>query len=329
MCEPGCKPIGVFDSGVGGLSVLRQLLRHLPQEDMVYLADSAWSPYGERSPEQIAARSLQIAHYLQQHHHIKALVVACNTATSHAAQQLRSQWPQLLLVGIEPAIKPAVALSRTGHIGMMATRATVQGAKFARLVQEWGGQSHIHVQACDGLALAIENALDGRSNPDGQTVRSLCQRYTQALRDTASQYVHAGQADQGLGGIDVLVLGCTHYPFAEDVLQQLTGAGVQLIEPGEPVALQTQRLLRQHGLLRAQCGSSGNAGTQSDAHLPVCSKAGAYSAIYDYADQAGSVDQTPCCGRLTLLATSAPQRLQRAAQQWLGISAEVGQIDIP
>ena len=295
------SPIGVFDSGVGGLSVLRQLLRQLPHEDMVYLADSAWAPYGERSPAQIEARSLQIADYLQRQHRIKALVVACNTATSQAVQQLRSRWPQLPLVGVEPAIKPAVALSRTGHVGIMATRATVQSAKFARLVHEWGGACRIHVQACDGLALAIENALEGRPNPDGQTVRSLCQRYTDALRCAA---IEAGGMEQpagstgraaGLGGIDVLVLGCTHYPFAGDVLQQIVGDTVELLEPGEPVARQTQRLLLQHGLLQSP--------TQ-DAHMGMGT------------------------GALTLLATSSPQRLQRAAQQWLGISAAVTPINI-
>lgn len=294
-CPSINSPIGVFDSGVGGLSVLRQLLQHLPQEDVVYLADSAWAPYGERSSEQIAARSLQIANYLQQQHAIKALVVACNTATSHAVQQLREQHPQLLLIGIEPAIKPAVALSSTGHIGIMATRATVQGAKFARLVQDWGGESHIHVQACDGLALAIENALDSQANPDGQTVQSLCQRYWTALQTAASQAAAAAgePKDAASGAIDVLVLGCTHYPFAADVLQALAGDAVQLIEPGEPVARQTQRLLQQHGLLRPALGAGQ---TTAERIQP---------------------------GRLTLLATSNPQRLQRAAQQWLGVSAEV------
>ncbi len=294
--EESRGPIGVFDSGVGGLSVLRQLLRQLPHEDVVYLADSAWAPYGERSPTQIEARSLQIADYLQRQHRIKALVVACNTATSQAVQQLRSRWPQLPLVGVEPAIKPAVALSRTGHVGIMATRATVQSAKFARLVHEWGGACQVHVQACDGLALAIENALEGQSNPDGQTVRSLCQRYTDALRSAA---IEAGGMEQpvgstgraaGLGGIDVLVLGCTHYPFAGEVLQQIVGDTVQLLEPGEPVARQTHRLLLQHGLLQSPA---------PDAHTDMGT------------------------GALTLLATSSPQRLQRAAQQWLGISAVV------
>ena len=297
--QPGNSrsPVGVFDSGVGGLSVLRQLLRHLPHEDMVYLADSAWAPYGERSPEQIETRCLQIAGYLQQQHRIKALVVACNTATSQAVQQLRNRWPQLPLVGVEPAIKPAVALSRTGHVGIMATRGTVQSAKFARLVQDWGGACRIHAQACDGLALAIENALDGWPNPDGETVYSLCQRYTDALPSAAIGAGAMAQPDgqtghaTGLGGIDVLVLGCTHYPFAGDVLQQIVGDAVQLLEPGEPVARQTRRLLLQHGLLSSPT---------PDART----------------------------GELTLLATSSPRRLQRAASQWLGISAAVTPINI-
>lgn len=291
QCPSINSPIGVFDSGVGGLSVLRQLLQHLPQEDVVYLADSAWAPYGERSSKQIAARSLQIAHYLQQQHHIKALVVACNTATSHAVQQLRERHPQLLLIGIEPAIKPAVALSSTRHIGIMATRATVQSAKFARLVQDWGSDNHIHVQSCDGLALAIENALEGQSNPDGQTVQSLCRRYWAALQAAGASN------DAASGAIDVLVLGCTHYPFAADVLQALAGEAVQLIEPGEPVARQTRRLLQQHGALRPEFGLE------------------------------QTVEQIQP-GHLTLLATSNPQRLQRAAQQWLGVAAEVEVVEL-
>ena len=209
-------------------------------------------------------------------------------------QQLRNRWPQLPLVGVEPAIKPAVALSRTGHVGIMATRGTVHSAKFARLVQDWGGACRIHVQACDGLALAIENALDGRPNPDGQTVRSLCLRYTDALRnDAIAAEQSANQAGHatGLGGIDVLVLGCTHYPFAGDLLQQIVGDAVQLLEPGEPVARQTRRLLQQHGLLSSP---------MPDART----------------------------GELTLLATSSPRRLQRAASQWLGISAAVTPINI-
>ena len=119
------QPIGVFDSGVGGLSVLRELLHVLPQEDLVYLADTAWAPYGERSTEEIQARSFAIADFLVERYRIKALVVACNTATAQAAQELRARYPTLPLIGIEPAIKPAAALTRTGHIGIMATHGTV------------------------------------------------------------------------------------------------------------------------------------------------------------------------------------------------------------
>lgn len=353
-------PIGVFDSGVGGLSVLRQLLQQLPEEDIVYLADSAWAPYGERTPEQIAARCLQIADYLLRQHHIKALVVACNTATSQAVQHLRSRWPQLLLIGIEPAIKPAVALSQTGHVGIMATRGTVQSAKFARLLQDWGGSSHIHVQACDGLALAIENALEDRANPDGQTVHSLCQRYVAALRDAANQAAGEEQAagakelsGNALGAIDVLVLGCTHYPFAEEVLQGMVGEQVRLIEPGAPVARQTQRLLQQHGLLHAQRqeaqqeaqsaqepsgGDQAGSGWASndrgndqvlgveDVCAPLLTPQGAQPA---HGQRQPLANKRKCPGgRLTLLATSAPQRLQSAAHRWLGLDAAVTEVHI-
>ena len=280
-------PIGVFDSGVGGLSVLRQLLIHLPHEDMVYLADTAWAPYGERSSADIAERSLHITAYLLAQHHIKALVVACNTATAQAVQALRQAWPDLPLVGIEPAIKPAAQLTRTGHIGVLATQGTVRSTKFQQLAENWRGNNTLHVQACNGLALAIENALDGQTNPDGATVESLCQRYTDALRPFVGDAGGAGDPcasdTPSRPGIDTLVLGCTHYTFAAEVLQKLVGQQVQLMEPGEPVALHTQRRLHQAGLLRS-CDAPGQS------------------------------------GQLTLLATAAPQRLSQAARVWLGLA---------
>ena len=280
---PPC-PIGIFDSGVGGLSVLRQLLIHLPHEDMVYLADTAWAPYGERSSADIAARSLQITSYLVAQHHIKALVVACNTATAQAVQALRQGWPDLPLIGIEPAIKPAAKITRTGHIGVLATQGTVRSAKFQQLAENWRGNSTLHVQACNGLALAIENALDGQTNPDGATVESLCRRYTDALRPFAGERFEADTPMRA--GIDTLVLGCTHYTFAADILQKLVGQQVQLLEPGEPVALHTQRLLHQANLLRS-CDAPAHTGQP---------------------------------GQLTLLATAAPQRLSQAARVWLGLA---------
>ena len=269
------RPIGVFDSGVGGVSVLRQLLRLLPQEDFGYLADTAWAPYGERSTEEIQQRSRAIMRHLVDAYGIKALVVACNTATAQAVHAIRAAWPELPIVGIEPAIKPAAALTMTGHIGIMATHATVKSQRFQRLVQEWSGDRQMHIQACNGLALAIENALDNQANPDGETVDSLCRRYVQAL----GPFVQ----DDAQNGIDTLVLGCTHYPFAADVLRPLVGPGVRLIEPGEPVARQTARLLEQAHLLRQ-----------------------------------ATLEHSPLHhGRLELLCTAAPRRLELAASQWL------------
>lgn len=268
-------PIGVFDSGVGGLSVLRQLLRLLPQEDFIYLADTAWAPYGERSTKEIQQRSLAITRHLVDARAIKALVVACNTATAQAVQAIRDNYPTLPIVGIEPAIKPAAALTLTRHIGIMATQATVNSQRFQRLVAEWSGDKQVHIQACNGLALAIENALENKANPDGETVESLCRRYVRAM----GPFVQ----DDAAHGIDTLVLGCTHYPFAADVLHPLAGEGVRLIEPGEPVARQTARLLERAHLLRPE----------NLAHFPMGH------------------------GKLELQCTASPRRLELAASQWL------------
>lgn len=269
------QPIGVFDSGVGGLSVLRQLLRLLPHEDFIYLADTAWAPYGERSTAEIEQRSLAITRHLIEQHQIKLLVIACNTATAQAVHAIREAYPHLPIVGIEPAIKPAAALTLTGHIGIMATQGTVRSEKFRQLLEKWSDGCIMHVQACNGLALAIENALEGHTNPDGETVHSLCTRYMQALGSFVGQ--------NAASGIDTLVLGCTHYPFAVETLQQLAGPGVRLIEPGEPVARHTAHLLAKLDLLRPI--------TQD--HLPAPH------------------------GQLTLACTATPERLEKAAAQWL------------
>ena len=233
-------PIGVFDSGVGGLSVLRALRAQLPQEDVVYLSDAAHAPYGERTDEYVTARALRVADYLITQHGVKALVVACNTATAAAIQVLRARWPTLPIVGIEPALKPAAAASQTKRVGVMATRSTLQSAKFKTLLDSLQGQAEFVVQACDGLAAAIENG-------DDKTTQALCETYVRAMGDFGRQ---AGQMDQ-------LVLGCTHYPLVSDVLQSLVGARVDLLEAGAPVSLQTRRVLSQADLLFA--GRAGGA----------------------------------------------------------------------
>ena len=236
-------PIGVFDSGIGGLSVLRALQMALPHERFVYLADSAHAPYGEKTEAFVRERTQAIATHLLAQHQIKALVVACNTATAAAIHALRAQHPQLPLVGVEPALKPALALSRTGDIGVIATRGTVGSDKFARLLASVQGQAHFVVQACNGLALAIEQStLPDQAQAAQAQISHLLQTYTQAM----------GRFGSGPGEIDTLVLGCTHYVFVENDLRLLLGPDVQLISTGEAVARQTQRLLAAAGLLNTQ-----------------------------------------------------------------------------
>jgi glutamate racemase len=225
-------PVGVFDSGVGGLSVLRALRAAMPGEDFVYLADNAHAPYGERGDAFVVERSLAVAQQLRDAHGIKALVVACNTATAAAITPLRDVHPALPLVGVEPALKPASALTRTGHVGVMATRGTLGSRKFGALHASLAGQAHFVLQPCDGLADAIEHA-------DAARTAALCAAYVAAM----------GRFGAGPGDIDTLVLGCTHYPFAADVLRRLIGPDVRLVETGEPVARQTRRLLDAAGLL--------------------------------------------------------------------------------
>ncbi len=231
LAPPVC-PIGVFDSGVGGLSVLRALQAELPHEHFVYVADSGYAPYGERDDTHVIARSQAIANYLQKHHHIKALVVACNTATAVAIAQLRRAHPTLPIVGIEPALKPAVALSKTKVVGVMATRGTLNSEKFAALLASLQGQAHFMLQPCDGLADAIEHA-------DATKIIASCAHHTGAI----------GQFGHKSGDIDTLVLGCTHYPFVALELAHLVGQDIRLLEGGAPVARHTRKLLQAQGLL--------------------------------------------------------------------------------
>lgn len=231
----GDRPIGVFDSGIGGLSVLRALLAELPHERFVYFADTAHAPYGERGEAYVMERTRAVASGLVAQHGIKALVVACNTATAAAIHLLRSERPSLPVVGVEPALKPAVAASRTRHVAVLATRGTLASAKFAALHAALAAETAFHLVPCDGLARAIEAG-------DDLHIAALC-----------AQYVgQAGAFGNGPGEIDTLVLGCTHYPLVSDVFQRLVGADVRLLDTGAPVAQQTRRLLTSAGLLRGQ-----------------------------------------------------------------------------
>ncbi len=228
-------PVGVFDSGVGGLSVLRALRAALPGEDFVYMADGAYAPYGERGDAFVADRSLSVSQQLQDAYGVKALVVACNTATASAIARLRSAWPLLPIVGVEPALKPAAALTRTGRVGVMATRGTLASDRLRTLADSLEDRTHFALQPCDGLADAIEQ-------DDAPRIQTLCQQYTAAL----------GPFGAEPGQIDTLVLGCTHYPFAAQVLRRLVGPHVHMLDTGDPVARQTRNVLSHNGLLAAR-----------------------------------------------------------------------------
>ncbi len=220
------RPIGVFDSGVGGLSVLKALRAELPFEDFVYVSDSGHAPYGERDDCFVIERAKLITQYLLAQHQIKALVMACNTATAATIHLLRAQHPSLPIIGVEPALKPALALSKTRRIGVMATRGTLGSAKFLALLASLADQADFVCQPCDGLADAIEHQ-------DTPEIIAGVARYTGLM----------GQFGLNSGDIDTLVLGCTHYPFATQAFQNLLGPQVQLIDNGEPVARQTRRVL--------------------------------------------------------------------------------------
>jgi len=228
------RPIGVFDSGVGGLSVLRALRAELPHEDFVYFSDAGHAPYGEKGESFVTTRSLAIAVDLLEQHRIKALVVACNTATAAAVHLLRDRHTPLPVIGVEPALKPAAALTKTGRVGVLATRGTLSSAKFQVLLKSLRHQADFVLVPCDGLAAAIEAG-------DEERIRDLCRRYTTDICCFGSEP----------GEIDTLVLGCTHYPFAADVFHDIVGPGVRLVETGQPVARQTHRLLEAQGLLHA------------------------------------------------------------------------------
>ncbi len=236
-------PIGVFDSGVGGLSVLGEIHALLPNESLLYVADSGHVPYGEKSPEFIRQRCALIAEHLLAQG-AKALVLACNTATVAGVVELRERYPQLPVVGMEPAVKPAAAATKTGVVGVLATTGTLKSAKFAALLDRFASNVRVITQPCPGLVECIE-----AGELDSAITRELLQGFVTPLLAE---------------GCDTLILGCTHYPFIKPLLRGLVPASISLIDTGTAVARQVQRLLAQHDLLAsgpaqpAQFWSSGD-----------------------------------------------------------------------
>lgn len=227
LIEASEKPIAVFDSGVGGISVLKHIHALLPNEQLLYVADSKYAPYGNKTTAEIQARCFEIAEFLIAKN-AKALVVACNTATAAAIDALRAKYV-LPIIGMEPAVKPAAEASRNGIVGVLATTGTLKSAQFAALLESYGRNVKVVTQACVGLVECIER---GELNADN--TKTLVQQYCVPLLAE---------------GADTIVLGCTHYPFLRHVIERVVGVNVTLIDTGEAVSKQLQRQLEEENLL--------------------------------------------------------------------------------
>ena len=222
------RAIGIFDSGVGGLSVLREVRRQFPAEDLIYIADQAHVPYGIRSREQVLGFSEGIVRYLLNEKD-KRIIVACNTASAVALKVLRKSYPALPFVGMEPAVKPAAEETSTGIVGVLATPATFQGALYASTVERFAKGVKILPDTCPGLVELIE---EGKINhPETREILK------KALIPMLEK------------GVDEVVMGCTHYPFVIPLIEEIVGEDVQVIDPAPAIARQAGRLLLEYDLL--------------------------------------------------------------------------------
>ena len=221
------NPVGVFDSGVGGLSVLREIRRELPSEHLLYVADSGHAPYGDKPAELIEARAIAIIEFLVSQR-AKAIVVACNTATGVAIQMLRAKF-SLPIIAMEPAVKPAVTHTKSGVIAVLATSRTIASENFTKLHERFGANVQILMQACPGLVEQVE-----AGDLSGKKTRSLIEQYIAPLLAQ---------------GADTIVLGCTHYPFLAALIREIAGPAVTIIDPSAAIARELRRRLESAGLL--------------------------------------------------------------------------------
>lgn len=226
-------PIGMFDSGIGGLSILREVCHRLPREAVVYFADQANVPYGPRAMEEIQRLSRAITAFLLKRS-AKLVVVACNTASAAALYELRREFPNVPFVGMEPAVKPAAATSQSRLVGVLATPATFQGELFASVVERFAQGVEIVEQTLPGLVECIE-----AGDLDGPAPRAIVERGLAPLLER---------------GVDTLVLACTHYPFVIPLVRQIAGPEANVIDPSPAIARQTARLLAERGL---EAGAAG------------------------------------------------------------------------
>lgn len=221
------KPIGVFDSGVGGLSVLHALRRELPSEHFLYVGDSGCAPYGDRSAAFVIERATTITEFLVAQG-AKAIVVACNTATAVAVESLRARFA-IPIVAIEPAVKPAAFRTRSRVVGVLATTGTLESPNVGKLLANYGSDVEFVIQPCPGLADQVE-----KGELASEKTRAIVARYVRPIVDK---------------GADIVVLGCTHYPFIRSIIQEVAGPAVDIIDPATPVARELRRRLESAGLL--------------------------------------------------------------------------------
>ena len=230
MSNISLSPIGIFDSGVGGLSVLRAVRAQMPEESVLYFGDQGHIPYGPRPMEQIRDFSEAITNFLLEHN-AKLIIVACNTASAAALRYLREKFPDVSFVGMEPAVKPAAENTQTGKVGVLATPATFQGALYASVVERFAnGASGVELfqNTCNGLVQQIE-----QGNLNGSETRKILESALHPMLEK---------------NIDTVVLGCTHYPFVIPLVQEIVGEKVRVIDPAPSVAKQAKRLLEAGGL---------------------------------------------------------------------------------
>jgi glutamate racemase len=221
-------PVGIFDSGVGGLSIMREVVRQLPAEDVVFFADTAHCPYGRRTYEEIQRLAEGVVGFLVSQG-VKIVVIACNTASAAALRHVRESF-ETPIVGMEPAVKPAAERSDSRIVGVMATEATFQGDLFASLIERFASDVVVLTRTCPGLVEQVEEGLVA-----ADTTREMLEDCLRPMLDA---------------GVDSLVLGCTHYPFLLPLIREITGDGVEIVDPSPAVARQTARVLRGEGLLR-------------------------------------------------------------------------------
>lgn len=219
------RPIALFDSGVGGLSILREVRKRLPNEDVLYFADQGHVPYGPRSLVEIQGFVHGIARFFIQHN-AKVIVIACNAASAAGLHHARRAFPEIPFVGMEPAVKPAAENTHSGVIGVITTRATYQGELFASAVDRFASTVQVVTQVCPEFVTLVE-----AGKLDGPEVERVAQGYLRPLLEAK---------------IDELVLGCTHFPFLTSVIQRIVGEQVEIVDPGPAIARQTEHVIAGH-----------------------------------------------------------------------------------